>query len=566
MALFEKESKKEIKLSDSDKTLLSKLEVRIDEGLAIRRTKKAEWRKYLRFFGGDQYNSIGVRLPPYKSNIFVNKVFATFRSLIALETDAKPSPIVNSRIREDEQVKEDVIKANKKVESALDDIWDLRQVPLTLTEIYYDRYIFADGYGMYFWNNVDQDVDFEQIKPQELLRSAGSTSIDDAEFLIVEKWRNRKYFQDNFPDKVNKIKFTDKPLIKFDENEDEEVDGAERKNMALVYHYFQDDIWITKSGKEILSKKKNPFWEWRTVEEQTKEIQERFNGEVPDGWQPIRNHLMKPKKHIVHFKGYHLGGSFESVSLMKQIIGLNVNVNKRKGQIQDILNGTGSPQWIIDPSVPEAKVRQITSKPGIKIRVNPDLIRKEPASQPPQFTLEDLLHSERKFDDIAGLHEVSRGSTPRKRITKGEAEILRESDITPIRLLVRNSEAAIIDLLNGWVQLMKLFYDQPHYVGRLGQRSLETYGEDLIREEIPDNLTITVKVGSTLPVSKESRRSQFIQDFQLGAIDLLSYLEAMDYPNPEKIYERVLKQQAAQPATPDQPAKLPKVAPLGETK
>lgn len=563
MALFEDKSKQDIKLGDSDKTLISKLNVRIDEGLSIRKKRMSDWTRNLKFFDGDHYASMGFSLPNYKSNIFINKVFAGFRSLVALETDAKPSPIVASRITEDEDNKELIIKSNKKIESALNDVWDLRQVPLILTEIYYDRYILDDGYGMYFWNTVDNDVDFEQIKPQELLRSAGSTSIKDAEFLIIEKWRNRKYFKDNFPDKIDDIKFTDRPVI--DNVEEETVNDAERKNMALVYHYFEDELWIIKSGKIILSKQRNPFWEFRTSEEQEEEIKERFNGEIPEGWQPIRNHLKRPEKPIVHFKGYHLGGEFESRSLMKQIIHLNVNINKRKAQIQDILNGTGSPQWIIDPSVPEAKARQITSKPGIKIRINPGLIRKEPASSPPQFTLEDLFHTERKFDDIMGLHEISRGATPTKRITKGEAELIKESDITPIRLLVRNSEAAIIGILNGWVQLMKLFYDQPHWTGKLGQRNLETYGEDLIREEIPDNLTVTIKVGSTLPVSKETRRAQFVRDFQLGAIDLLSYLEAMDYPNPEKIYERVLKQQAAQPATPDQPSKLPKVIPLGET-
>ena len=235
---------------------------------------------------------------------------------------------------------------------------------------------------------------------------------------------------------------------------------------------------VVKSGSKYLVKNKRTGAIKGTHDSEQKAIaQMRLLYGIEGGLKPI-----------VHFKGYHLGGEFESRSLMKQIMKLNEAVNVRKCQIQDILNGTGSPQIVIDPSVSRDDAEKITSKPGLKIRVNPALIKVIPPSAPPPFTLEDMIHTERSFSDMVGLHEVSIGAASRKRQTGKELELLKESDITPIRLLMRNSESALIKLINGWVQLMKLFYDQPHYIGQLGQTGAERYGEFLIREEIPDNL------------------------------------------------------------------------------
>ena len=211
---FEKE---EVDLEDKDEVLKAKLDIRIDEARGIQKPRLLDWNKNLRFFDGDHWQVSGISLPSYKSDIFINKVFSAFRSLVAYETDSKPEPVVNANVLPTTQpeTSDALISISRRIENMLVYKWDLRQVPITLTEIYYDRYIFNDGYGMYFWNAVDDDVDFEIIKPQELLRSPGSTSVDDAEYLIIEKRRNKKYFLDNYPDLVDKIKFTDNTDVDF---------------------------------------------------------------------------------------------------------------------------------------------------------------------------------------------------------------------------------------------------------------------------------------------------------------------------------------------------------------
>ncbi len=543
------EAKKVVSIKDSDKVLNKKIQLRIDEAEQIRKPKLPKWQDSLKFFDGDHWQVAQVSIPTYKADIVINKVFSTFRSLVAFETDNKPSPVLVPIMnpKTPDETKELLIKQAEMVESRLDDIWDDRFIPTVMTEIYYDRYIYDDGYGMYFWNTEDDDVDFEAIKPTELLRSPGAISIENAEYIIVEKKRSRKFLSDKYKKElIDKIKFVKtQDETKPGEVSATPVEKSERENLAVVYYYFEDDIRIVKSGDVILEKIRNPFWEWRSPKTQTEEMQKRFGDKIPQGWKPVKNHLKKPEKPIVHFKGYHLSCEFESRSLMKQLMPLNMAINKRKCQIQDIIDGTGNPQKIIDPSVPETEVRKITSQPGLKIRVHPDKYRTEPPSAPPAATFDDMLHSEQKFDDTAGHHDISRGAVPSKRMTKAETQMLRQTDVTPVRLLMRNSEVAMTKLLNGWVQLMKLFYDQPHYISKLNQLSAERVGEYLSRDDIPDNLSVQIKVGSTMPVAKELQRNEYKADFAAGALDLLTYLELMDYPNPKKIYDRIVETQKA---------------------
>lgn len=524
--------KEKISLEDNDKILLAKVKFRVDESETGLNLQINEWEKQEKFFDGKHWELAGVSIPTYKADTVVNKFFAAVRSLVAFETDAKPDPVVDARVESNDPKAELINEQARKVEAKLDYQWDILNVPATLTEIYYDRYIYNDGFGMYFWNSEIDDIDFEQIKPQELLIAPGATYVEDAEYLIVQKYRNKKWFEKFYPDQIEDIKFEgaeEKGIFQTKKKSDYE-------NMAKVYHYFEDENWITFTEDEILDKMKNPHWEWRTEMEQREELGDK----IPLEWIPVRNHLIKPEKPIVHFKGYHIAGDFYSKSIVKQLIPLGLAINKRKCQIQDNADGVGNGQWLIDPSVPEDKVRMITSESGLKIRINPAMAQKVAGIPLPEQVYFDLEDSKRDFDDLMGHHEISRGAQSAKRQTAREAMLLRETDITPVRLLMRNSEVAITKLLNGWVQLMKLYYDQPHYIGQLSSGLREGARTFLLRDDIPDNLSIIIRVGSTLPISKEQKRLEYMRDLQAGVIDPLTYLEFMNYPNPRKILKRVL--------------------------
>ena len=525
---------------DNNDILLKKLKWRRDEGERLLKPKFYEWEKQLKFFDGDHWSVAGVSIPTYKSDMVINKWFAAVRSLVAFETDAKPDPEVEAIIDVNDPNYQSVVAGAKKVEAMLDYRWDKAQVPITLTEILYDRYNFDDGFGWYFWNAEIDDVDFEQIKPHELIRSPGSTCIDDAEYLIVGKNRNLKWFLKYFPEMVveNKIKFED-IKINFPYSFPQTSFTPEYQNACKVYHYFEDEVWITFTEDKILEKIKNPHWMWDTPEKQAEKVIDAF-GTLPPGWQPVKNHLVKAEKPVIHFKGYHLGGEFYSRSLVKQISKLAIAIDKRKCQIQDNADGMGNGQWLIDPSVPLDKVNMITSKPGLKIRINPALARKEVPPPLPEYIFLDLQHSEQRLDDIIGHHEISRGVQSTKRQTASETSLLRETDITPVRLLMRNTEASLNKLLNGWVQLQKMYYDQPHYIGAVSTRLREGTGQMLRREDIPDQLSIQIKVGSSLPTSREQKRMEYQADLQRGVLDPLTYLELMNYPNPIKILQRVM--------------------------
>jgi len=529
----------DVSLSDSEDLLLTKIKFRVLESESLLKGREKNWEEAKKFFDGKHWEITNTKLPSYKSDTVINKWFGAVRSLVAFETDAKPESEIDVSVQPNDSSAEMLYAQAKKVDASLDYQWDIQNIPSTLTEIYYDRYNYDDGFGMYFWNDETDNVDFETIKPQELLVSPGATCVEDAEYVVVKKWRNKKWFDSHYPDE-------DVVFSGMKREGESTLEESKYRNMARVYTYMQDELWVIATDKKILDKFPNPHWEWRTADEQRAELIETLGEDasmeelrsVFAEWTPITNHLIKPEKPIIHFKGYHLAGDFYSQSLVKQVMNINFNINHRKCQIEDNANAVGNGQDFIDPSVPKEIRDLITSQPGLKIGINPTLHRREPGVPLPEFVFTDLQHSEQKFDDLMGHHEVSRGASPTKRQTKAEVMMLRETDITPVRLLMRNSEVAITKLLNGWCQLMKLYYDKEHYIGKLGMKEgAQSY---LRREEIPDNLSIIIKVGSTIPVSKEQRRMEWTQWATSGLMDLKTFYEKMGEPNPEKLANRAM--------------------------
>ena len=308
-----------VSIEDDDKTLIKKIKFRVEESEFLLKSKLHEWDDNMKLFDGKHWELAGVQIPSYKADTIINKFWAAIRSLVAFETDAKPEPEVESRIDPLDEGAEGIREGARKVKDSLSYRWDTLNIPNVLTEIYYDRYIFNDGFGMYFWNILEDDVDFEQLKPREVLRSPGSTSIEDSEYIIVQKWRAKNWFEYNYPDKIKKVKFQNyKEIVSTETAGLYDTEKSERENMALVEHYFEDDIWVIRCGDVILEKKMNPFFEWRTETEQQEDMREKFGEnwfETFSNWKPIKNHFIKPEKPIIQFKGYHLGGEFYSKDL-----------------------------------------------------------------------------------------------------------------------------------------------------------------------------------------------------------------------------------------------------------
>ncbi len=526
----------DIDIEDKEEDLVQRINQRSEECSAWQKEKWKSIKDNIKLFDGDHWEVADVKLPQYKSDVVVNKIFSTIRSLVGYETDSRPVPAVYAGRKENpEQAK----KANTQaflLQDLLQSGWDFREGTIKLSAVLFNRYLEDDAFVMPFWNFEIDDWDFERIPHRNLKISPNAANIEDAEYIIIEKWKNKRWIKENYP----KIELKDLEYFSQDEKgkDDQPKDKTEgRKFMAKIEYYIEDDFWIVKCGKKILERKENPYYEFRSEEEQKQEWIEKYASE--EGFIPIHNHFIKSRKPIVQFKGYYLDDGVYSHSVMKQVKKLTYNLNHRKAQVEDnaaMANG----QWVVDPSVPDAVVRKITSKPNLVIRIAPDLVRKEPGRPLPEFVMADMNHTERCIDDMFGHHEVSRGVSERSK-TLGESQLLKESDLTPVRLLERNTEVALSELFSWFVQLSKLFYTEPHYIRKLGISDTEIY-QSLIATDIEDGIEVIIKPGSLTPSPKTQKKNEAMMLAQAGKLSLLDLYEILEYPSPEKMVQRLFNE------------------------
>lgn len=247
------------------------------------------------------------------------------------------------------------------------------------------------------------------------------------------------------------------------------------------------------------------------------------------------NHFRRPKLPFIIISSYQTGEDvFSITSSIEQSAPLQKDINKRKAQISDNADLINNSVWLIDQESGIESWQLKKNKPNLIVKgnnVSPEHIRRDRPPGLPEFIFKDLEHSEREFDNVFGMHDISRGlQIGTKSAT--EAQLLKESDQGRPALMTRLFESGIQDLGNAWLQLMKVNYTEEHYGRSLTADEADKYFA-LTRDNIPDDVEVKVLVGSTLPIDRVTRRQESLDMFFKGAIappTLYKRLEDIDKP------------------------------------
>ena len=125
---------------------------------------------------------------------------------------------------------------------------------------------------------------------------------------------------------------------------------------------------------------------------------------------------------------------------------------------------------------------------------------------------------------------------------------------------VKEIDRAVKELGDGWVQLMKMFYTDSRKIKMLGTTGdMEVF--DMSSEDIEDGQEILVRSGSTLPKDETSEADQALQLWQQGAIDPITLYEKLQFADPMKAAERLMKWKMGTLVSVEQPAPA---APAGQ--
>lgn len=543
---------------DEDEVIASKIVHRLGEAKMLHDKVVKEGDENMQIFLGNIDKVAETELARYKSKSTPNKVYLTIRNLVGLATDNPPICEVAPA--------KDQPKSIKKAGYVSDNIeYGMMRTNFNdiIAECLFETWIKRDSYIHWFWNYDKNDFDAIGVKLDDCSISPEATGVQEAEYFIYHPIKNRKWFKDNYPDFYDQIKF--EPVKSKDNTLEVDNRANSRGTVQRIFSYWENDInvMIVKGKDEkwiILEKKKNPYFEYRdptlqfndwVKEARPKEAKlaeqtgidpkQLIEPEDAQAFQPIINFLSEPRKPFVQIPSVKLLGEKYSTNLIGQVKDVLISYINKKRQIEDNLRGCNQKIIVDSNSFDDDQIDAITDEPNqvlsADFTVNSKPVYIEKGGEIPQSIMEDMLHDEKYIDDVFGHHEISRGTGNSG--TLGQDKMNFQADQTPVRYQVRAAERAIKEVWEGWIQLMKMFYTETHYVKKLGAKEgIEMI--ELTRHDIEEGIEPILRPLSTAPSSKALKQEQALALWNSQASDPYTFYKDLEYPNPTERADRLI--------------------------
>lgn len=232
------------------------------------------------------------------------------------------------------------------------------------------------------------------------------------------------------------------------------------------------------------------------------------------------------------------GGKFYGTSSIEDLLPLQKEYNRTRGQIIEAKNRMAKPQLIAPRG--SVDVSKITTEPGQVIQYTPGFDPPKPLPlQPlPNYVLEEIDRIKQDWDDISGQHDVSKGQVPPGVTAATAISYLQERDESRM-------SPTFDSLEEGIEKIARLALTYVHDYWSV-QRTVRVTGADgsfdvmaFKGSDLGDNIDIRIESGSSLPTSKAARQAFIMDLMKMGFISPEKGLEVMEIGGIEKVYEQI---------------------------
>lgn len=588
--------------SEEDKKIVKMVMKKFMTWKKKRQSYDRNWLHYYKMFRGDQWD--GIKMPRHRQKEIVNLVWQTIQSSVPLQTDVRPK---FSYIPEEPSDKQFAEVLNKISEADWENNNWLAVVTEIILDGYlygigYGDWDYNDdadfGMGSVTFKSGDPFYIYPDPEAPDINFDSGDFS-DRSEGLIVAKPVCTKRLKKEYPDKADLIKSDIKDVI-----QSSKTSLNDFKIRPSNTDRDMPDVTMTETAEPegdktlyICAYLLPPDTEEKKEEHENEEgeIEEKYilKKEYPYGRvikiangvllsdeprMPFENRKIPKVKYL----NYVLPREFFGVSEVEQIESPQRVFNKILNAQLEIMNLMGNPAWIISTDS-GVDPHQIVNRTGL-------IIQKEPGSEVKRVDGVQLSASalalidrmETWFNNIVGTQEVTRGQTPGAVTAASAIEQLTENARTRIRQKQRNldvfmrqsaqmyaeiilekyTKERVFRVTNdeGSAQFFKFKtekriddYGKPILVAKVTNYAPTTDDEEnvsYVEEEskeylIKGRFDVRVNTGSTLPFAEAQKEQKVLGLFDRGILDEQQVLEDLDYPNKEKILERLKQRQEA---------------------
>lgn len=484
-----------------------------------------QWYYNLAFYFGRQYVqylrpssvSTTARLytppaPYYRSRPVINRIRSTVRTELAQLINNKPNASVVPASAEDRDM-----FAAMAGEQIWENFYQDKKLKAVIRRAMWWTLTCGTGYIKSYWDFHKEDVYFCHETPfHVLVPDLRQEELEEQPFLIHAQTRSADYVKMYYQDVViNKGEADAMDLMN-----ESYLNLIGTQNVTKQQTVLILEVWV-KPGMIPLF----PEGAYFTV------IGDQIVQSM-SGW-PYR-HGKFPFAKFDHIPG----GKYYSTSLIEDLIPLQKEYNRTRGQIIEAKNRMAKPQLL----APRGSINPaaITTEPGQVIEYTPGFNPPEPLplSPLPNYVISELERILTDWNDLAGQHEVTHGQVPPGVTAATAISYLQERDESKLTPTFDSLEEGIEKVAQLALEYVNEFWDMPHIVritGPDGSFDAQAFkGSDLDR-----NLDIRIEAGSALPVSKAAKQALLMDLMKMEFVTPNQGLQLMDMGSLNKLYDQL---------------------------
>lgn len=526
-------------LDSGDSVLLPELELSMeeDELLELKKLWLKEWEPYAREIEKKQKDNEDYWLGKHfstskeKRPLVDNLIFESLETFLPIATRPKADPVVEANNTQEGQAVAD------KVRKMLSYIADILSFNLKMKQVARYWALYMLGAMKVGWSMKENDITCVAIRPQKLVLDPKAT-VEECEY-------TGEYIGELIEDTASNL------VLRFPKKEKEIKEKVQGKMGTKVEYY----MWSTHEyvfwtlDDEVLEKKKNPHWNYDKQEQAP--IDEMGNQPMnPDGTPATvtvegKNHFKQPRMPYIFLSIFNVGKHpHDDTNLIQQTLPLQDLINKRLKQIDKNADNANSGLIVSGDAFTEEQAnnaaRALRNGGAIWVPTGDvdKAVRRDAGTPMPNFVYESLLDYRNELRNIYG----TRGSTPQGTVSEQTVRgktIIKGQDADRIGGGISTYLEEFADHVFNWfVQLMYVYYDEPHMATVLGKERAKEY-ITLVNSELNCNLLVGVKDGSMMPTDPVSKRNEAIDLWSAGALDPITLFERLEFPNPREAAKQV---------------------------
>lgn len=509
------------------------LDMKEEELIDLSRAWQKEWEPYAKEIEKKQMDNenywMGSHFGADKDNkkTVDNLIFEALETFLPIATRPKADPVVEADNTEMGNALAD------KVRKMLIYLADILSYNLKMKQVTRYWALYMLGVMKVGWSMKENDITCVPVRPQKLILDPKAT-IEEGEY---KGYYIGEHLKDTASDLISRFP-QKKQFI------EEKVNGKLGTSLQYI-QWCTDEYMFWTLEDEVLAKTKNPHWNYES--EQPAPMDEfgaiptdPTTGQPQMVKVPGKNHFTTPQKPYVFLSIFNLGKQpHDETNLVQQNLRLQDLVNKRLEQIDRSADNANNglalsgDAFTEDQAKKAANARRKGGAIWVPTGAISDAVQDLPGNPLPNFVYESLIDYRNEIRNIFG----TRGSTPQgtqsEQTVRGKL-IVKGQDSDRIGGGISIYMEQFSDrVFNHFVQLMYVYYDEPHMASVLGKERAKEYIQ-LSNADLGIKLLVGVKEGSMIPQDPVNKRNEAIELWAAQGIDPITFFDRLEFPNPRE--------------------------------